>query len=201
MAVYVFVHDQHADWELGYLLPELRSPSPAPRVEKSTKTVVTFGLTSASVVSMGGLRITPDVALHQVEADQVEAVVLPGGTFWATLEPAGLDELVRATRERRALLAGICAATGYLARLGILDAVAHTSNGRAFLAQYAPHYGGAAHYRDALAASDDGVITASGLGAVDFTYEILRHLGVYPPAVADVWLRAFKHGEDPFRSS
>src|SRR5688572_28475270 len=128
MSVFVFVHDDHADWELGYLLPELRSPAVSPQIEKQPRRVATFGIDGAPIVSMGGLRITPDLSLSAVVADEVEALVLPGGTFWRSFRDERLDALVLAARRRRALVAGICGATGYLARLGLLDSVAHTSN-------------------------------------------------------------------------
>jgi len=32
---------------------------------------------------------------------------------------------------------------------------------------------------------------------VDFTYQMLLALEVYPPEVCEVWYRAFRHGEDP----
>ncbi|MBI4862201.1 MAG: hypothetical protein HY815_18375 [Candidatus Riflebacteria bacterium] len=89
----------------------------------------------------------------------------------------------------------ICAATGYLARLGLLDHVAHTSDSLAFLNERAPGYAGEALYRDQLAVRDSGVVTASGLGAVEFTFEILSALDLGTPSERDAWFRAFKHGE------
>ena len=53
-------------------------------------------------------------------------------------------------------------------------------------------------YRAELAVSHRNFVTASGLGAVDFTDKLLRALEVYPPEVCDIWYRAFKYGEDPF---
>jgi hypothetical protein len=48
-----------------------------------------------------------------------------------------------------------------------------------------------------LAVADDGLVTASGLGAIELTRSLLTALAVYPPAIADAWYRAFEHGEDP----
>jgi putative intracellular protease/amidase len=198
MAVLVFLHDTYADWELGYILSELVSPAALPGITKKRREVVTFGLSDAAVTSMGTLRVTPSTTIDRVDPDRAEALILPGGLFWSELADERLDALVGRLARRGAPVAAICAATGYLARLGLLDAVRHTSNSVSFLKERAPDYRGDDHYVAQPAVRDGGLVTASGLGAVEFTVEILRALDVYPPEVCDVWYRAFKHGEDPF---
>jgi putative intracellular protease/amidase len=198
MPVYAFLHDDYSDWELGYLLPELRTPPASPQIPKRPREVVTTSVAGRPVRSSGGLRVAADVAIEEIAAADVDALVLPGGTFWRDFDNPDLDALVSSIRARDKGLGAICAATAYLARLGVLDGAAHTSNSCAFLRERAPSYGGAAHYRRQLAVRDGNLVTASGLGAVDFAYELLLLLEVYPPRVADVWLRAFRYGEDPF---
>ncbi len=201
MTVYAFLHEGYSDWELGYILPELRTPPPAPTIEKTLKQVTSFGLTTNSVLSMGGLRVTPDVTLADVDLENLEALILPGGTFWNGFEDASLDALVAEVSKANRVIGAICAATGYLAGLGLLDDVDHTSNACAFLKQRAPNYQGQSRYKEELAVDGGNLVTASGLGAVDFAHKLLLKLKVYPPAFADVWLRAFKYGEDPFSKS
>jgi hypothetical protein len=54
-AVYLLVFDDFADWEPAYALAELR---------RSGKRIIrTVGFTQATVIPMGGLRITPDLEL------------------------------------------------------------------------------------------------------------------------------------------
>lgn len=198
MAVHVFLHEGYADWELGHLLYELRSHSNVPEVVKRPREVRTFGMTAAPLRSCGGLLVTPDTSIETISADGTEALVLPGGLFWRDAELPALDRLVRDVRAAGGLVAGICAASGYLAQLGLLDDVAHTSNSLAFLRERAPGYVGAERYLDDDAVADGGIVTASGLCAVDFTAAVLRELDVYDPEVLEVWWRAFKLGEDPF---
>jgi putative intracellular protease/amidase len=198
MVVHVFLNDDYSDWELGYVLPELRSPAPSSSLEKKNQSVSTFSLDGRPVRSMGGLRVTPDHGLSEVDPTTIDALILPGGLFWQSLESRPLSDLVLGLLERRVFVAAICAATAFLARLGVLNEMEHTSNGPSFLKERAPRYVGQAHYRDALAVRDGSLITASGLGAVDFTREILDALEVYPPRVTEVWYRAFKYGEDPY---
>ena len=44
MSVYVFLNNDYADWELGYLLPELVMAPDSPKYQKNRKSITTFGL-------------------------------------------------------------------------------------------------------------------------------------------------------------
>jgi putative intracellular protease/amidase len=188
MAIYVFLHDTYADWEVGYLLPELA---------RNQKDVVTFGLSSGPLRSLGGLRVIPDIAFASINRASVDALILPGGMHWRTFADEGLASFVKEVISRGKPIAAICGATGFLAQIGVLDRVRHTSNSLEFLKEKAPSYDGASLYQKELAVSDRGVITASGLGSVDFTYELLKVLGVYTSKGCETWFRAFKFGEEP----
>jgi hypothetical protein len=76
----------------------------------------------------------------------------------------------------------------------LLDARGHTSNAREYLA-YQPGYGGAAHYREAKAVSDRGVITASATAPIDFAREIFVALDIYDKPVLDAWYALHSTGE------
>lgn len=76
-------------------------------------------------------------------------------------------------------IAGICAATVALARAGLFRGRRHTSNGRDFLQHYAPGYESPDTYVDQLAVADGGIISASGLGAVEFAAEIFTVLRAF----------------------
>ena len=47
---------------------------------------------------------------------------------------------------------------------------------------------------EATAVRDRGLITASGLGAVEFAREIFAELGVFPEGELELWYRLFKYG-------
>jgi len=199
MAVYVFLNDDYSDWELGYILPSLISEAVDSRIKKRNYEVISFSLQLPSIRSQGSLKITPDSTIKNIDVENIEALILPGGTFWSTLSAPILDELVLKVVGRKKILAAICAATGYLAKLKLLDSIAHTSNSLEFLKNQTTEYLGEANYKNELAVSHNGIITASGLGAVDFTDKILRELEVFEPRISDAWLKAYKYGLDPFR--
>jgi putative intracellular protease/amidase len=190
--VYVLVFDGFADWEPAYALAELR--------RWGKLDVVSVGFTVDEVTSMGGLRVRPDRVLADVRAEDVRVLILPGGDMWERAEAyphAQLEALVRELLDTRRPVAAVCGATVAMARAGLLDDRRHTSNMPGYLEQMVPAYRGSAYYDSALAVNDRGVITASGLGPVDFARAVFAELGVFSAADEALWYEMFKHGKLP----
>jgi putative intracellular protease/amidase len=188
--VLVYLHEGYADWEIGFILPELVKAG--------------YGVTSVStdglvVKSMGGLSVQPDQRLSSVGIiESFKLVILPGGDSWN--DPKNHQEILALLPEwhrKGLLIAGICGAVIGLARTGLLDTVKHTSNYLPLTQQLAPNYTGSTLHSDRLAESDQGLITASGVGAMEFSYEILKALQVYDEAHAAEWLNFYKHAIPP----
>ncbi|MBW8356021.1 MULTISPECIES: type 1 glutamine amidotransferase family protein [Pseudomonas] len=161
--------DNFADWETalinatgrGYYGFDCRYASPK----------------GAIVTSMGGLRVTPDLALEDIRLDEVDLLMVCGGSVWQSDKAPDIGDLLRAAQARHLVIAGICDGTRELARAGVLDAVKHTSNSAANL--LAVGYAGAAHYQDVPhAVADQRVITAPGSAPVSFMAQILSTLGI-----------------------
>jgi putative intracellular protease/amidase len=187
---HVLLFDGYADWEIGYVLAELRRIGNVP--------VATVGFTDAPVLSMGGLRVFPDTTLAAVVPDDVRLFILPGGTLWEQAYPAETLHALLQTLDRQAVpLAAICAATAVFAKAGILNGKKHTSNSLKYLREHVPDYQGDKDYVDELAVTDGHVTTASGLGSVEFARNILGALEIVMPPLRDLWYRAFKHGDYP----
>jgi putative intracellular protease/amidase len=187
--VYLLVFDGYADWEPAYALAELR--------RSGGLEVATVGFTSEPVRSMGGVRVVPDLALAELDPAQVRLLILPGGNQWEGDYPREpLESLLHRLERDGVPVAAICGATLAAARAGLLDSRAHTSNEPAYL-QGVSSYRGSPRYVDALAVRDNGVITASGLGPVEFAREIFEALGVFSPEDRRLWYHIFKHGRFP----
>ena len=90
-----------------------------------------------------------------------------------------------------------CGATLEVARAGLTRDLRHTSNGKDYLKTMVPDYEDEDCYVDELAVTDKRVITASGLGSVEFGREIIKQLGIYGEADAQAWYEMFKHGVMP----
>ncbi|HEU4588214.1 MAG TPA: type 1 glutamine amidotransferase family protein [Gemmatimonadales bacterium] len=187
--VHVLVLDGFADWEPALALCELR--------QQGGYEIVAAGLTGAPVKSRGGLRVTPDIPLAELDPARSELVILPGGDSWETGTPAPVAALLPRLVEAGVPVAAICAATVALARTGLLAGRRHTSNGREYLAGMAGDYPGREGYVDELAVTDGRLITASGAAPVEFAREILQLLGIYGSDELPIWFRLFKYGELP----
>jgi putative intracellular protease/amidase len=184
--VHLAVYDTYADWETGYATAHLARAGHAIR---------TVGPTTGPVVSIGGLRVLPDLALADLRPQDSALLILPGADRW----DEG-DDLAPFARTARAFLdagtpvAAICGATAGLAREGLLDGRDHTSAVSFYLA--ATGYAGGPRYVEADAVTDTDLITAGPTEPVAFAREILRLLGVYEGEVLDAWYRLF-HDSDP----
>jgi len=187
-AVHVVVFDGFADWEPAHALAELR--------RWGKRVVRTVGFTSAPVVSMGGLRVSPDISLDAVAVTDVELLLLPGGDMWeqAHYPRERLDALLEGLVAAEIPVAAICAGTLALARAGVLDARRHTSNGTDYLSAHVRDYAGASYYVDRPAVRDRHVITASGLAPVDFAREVFAELRIFNATDEELWYTMFKEG-------
>jgi len=186
MKLYLYVLDTLADWEIGYLTAELRSRRFFADMNLVVP-IVKVGASLDEITTMGGMTIRPDLALDQLELEDDDLLLLPGADTW--FEPANRGILLVA-KERIALdlpVAAICGATFGLASVGALDAKRHTSNDPGYLKAVAKDYAGQALYLDLPAVSDRKLVTASGLSALDFTYEVVKVLGVFRPETLEAW--------------
>lgn len=190
--VHVAVYDTLADWEVGYATAHLRNPDW--QVSPGAYSVRTVGASDALVTTMGGLRVTPDLTLADLDPAASAMLILPGNNLWATDEFAPFVAAARAFLEAGTPVAAICGATGALAMAGLLDDRQHTSNAREFLA--ATGYAGGALYRDDPAVTDGPLITGSGVYPVEFARAIFEKLGVYSEATLESWFKLYRY-QDP----
>lgn len=165
---YLLIQNGYADWEPASAVAELR--------RTFGFAVKTVGLTTEPVVSMGGLRVTPDLPLTEFAAESAAILILPGGDSWTQGKVPEVSGAVRSMMAANRPVAAICAATLALAHAGLLDDRLHTSNGREFIGQFVKTYRGAEFYRPSPAVRDRRVITANGLAPFAFAAEIFREL-------------------------
>lgn len=189
-AVYLLVVNGFADWEPAHAVAELR--------RYGRYRVETVGLTRDPVESMGGIHVVPTKTLAEVDPADVAVFILPGGDRWeaAPVEPE-LEELLRRLDASRIPIAAICAATVAIARIGLVGDRRHTSNGLEYLRAKVPGYAAAANYVDLPAVRDRGLITASGLGDVEFARELFEELNVLSPKDREMWAAIFRSGRLP----
>ena len=147
------------------------------------------------VTSSGGMLVTPQLALEDISLDELDLLMVCGGSSWQSGKAPDLTALLRAAQAKNIVLAGICDGTRVLAQAGVLDNVRHTSNSAANLLETG--YAGAALYQDVpWAVADQRIITAPGTAPVSFTAEVLRALGIADDNLAgDLAMHGAEHGQ------
>ena len=189
-AIYLLVVEGFADWEPAHAVAELRRHG-GYRVE-------TVGLDRNPVISMGGLRVTPSRTIDELDINDVAAFILPGGDRWENMSmEAELELALKQLDARNIPIAAICAATVAISRVGLLRGRRHTSNGLNYLQLHVPDYNEAQNYVAAPAVRDRGLITASGLGDIEFARELFEELNVLSAGDRELWARMFRTAQLP----
>jgi putative intracellular protease/amidase len=186
---YLFIFDGLADWEPAHALCQINRSG---RFE-----VVTAGFSRKPISSMGGLKLTPDVTLDDVNSAEAAIFILPGGDMWEQALDDRVAALLRRLQTENVPIAAICAATLEIARAGLTHGVRHTSNSKEYLKAKVPDYQDDKFYVDELAVSDNNIITASGLGNLEFARAVITQLGIHSPSDTELWFDMFKHGVLP----
>jgi putative intracellular protease/amidase len=129
------------------------------------------------VTSTGGMQVTPQMALEDIDVDGLDALVVCGGEAWQKPSAPDLTTLLNAALAKGKVIGAICDGTVAAARTGLLDTLAHTSNGAGYLD--ATGYKGKRHYRDVPhAVVDRRVVTAAATAPASFMAAIMREVGL-----------------------
>ncbi|WP_406656367.1 type 1 glutamine amidotransferase family protein [Methanolobus sp. ZRKC2] len=187
---YLYVLDTMADWEPGFLIAELNTGR-AFKKDTEKYTVKTVSITKEPVITMGGVKIIPDLSIDELTTDNADLLILPGGDTWLEDIHDPLIEKVKEFLNADILVAAICGATIGLARAGLLNNRLHTSNDLEFLKSVCPAYTGEEFYRLEDAALGDKLITASGIAPVEFARKVLKELDVFSPETLEAWYKLY----------
>ncbi len=184
--IFVFLFDGFSDWEIAYLSPEIK--------KSSVFDLIYFSKDGKPVQSMGGLQVLPQMALAEIQVDDIEMLILPGGMPWEKGENTEINPLVKTLFTKGTTIAAICAATTYLARHGFLNQLKHTSNNLDYLKMVAPEYCGDDNHIDSLAVTDKNIITAKGVAPIEFAREVFTAINLYNDTDTKKWFQLFKNG-------
>ncbi|QQQ77705.1 DJ-1/PfpI family protein [Saccharothrix sp. 6-C] len=190
--VHLALYDTLADWEFGYATAQINLPQfqKAPGRYR----VRTVGATLDPVTSIGGLRITPDLALADVDPADSAMLILPGADTWESGGNAAFGAAARRWLDAGVPVAAICGATVGLAAEGLLNDRPHGGNTVRQLTAV-PGYTGAPLFSGERAVRADGVITAGAASALEFAREIFVELDLYEPAVLEAWYGLYRTGD------
>jgi len=187
--IHVALYDSLADWEVGHLLAELRTG----RFTGTPFEVVTVAETTDPIITMGGVRMLPDITLTELDPAVSALLILPGGELYDAGGGEAFAEAARRFLDAGVPVAAICGATAGLARAGLLDDRRHTSAAAEYLASTG--YAGGEHYVDARAAIGGDVITAGPQSPVQFAAATLRRLGLASDETLAAYEAVFADGD------
>jgi putative intracellular protease/amidase len=128
-----------------------------------------------TVSSMAGFQVVPHLAMEEVNPDDYEALIIPGGQHVIELKDEKLLDLVREFDRRGKILAAICAGPVLLARAGVLA-------GKRFSTSVETNHDGVFEWdnrTDFDVTADGRIITAKGQAYVEFAMEVIRKLGLF----------------------
>jgi putative intracellular protease/amidase len=160
--------------------------------------VESVGLTRNPVQSMGGIQVLPSKIIAEIDPADVAVLILPGGDRWESVPvETEIAQLLERLYAQQIPIAAICGATTVIAKVGLLHGRRHTSNGLDYLRVHVPDYSESANYVDAPAVRDRGLITASGLGDVEFARELFEELDVFTAEDRALWAQIFRSARLP----
>jgi putative intracellular protease/amidase len=169
--VAVILTNGFADWEYGFLAGaggafyglEVRFFAPE----------------GGELVSIGGLTVKVSSSINDLAEWGPKTVVVIGGNIWETEIAPNISNVLNTHYESGGVVAGICGGTLALARAGLLDKTAHTSNELKYLTEHADSYSGADFFCESSSAvSGERIITAPGTAPVSFTAAIFESVGL-----------------------
>lgn len=194
ITVYMYVLDTLADWEVGYVTAELHSGRFFKK-EGEQISLKTVGCSKEPIHTMGGIKIVPDCLIEDMNVRASDILLLPGADTWNDPKHGAILEKAEALLATGITVCAICGATAALANLGLLDKRSHTSNGPGFLDMVSPGYKGQEFYRDEPSVVDNNLITAAGTGALLWTKQIIKRLGVFREDTLEAWYAYFSTGQ------
>lgn len=162
--VYLFLAD-------GFEIIEALAP--VDMLRRAKLSVKTVGVTGKLVTSSCGVAVEADIEASDFSYDNVEAIILPGGSDGViNLEKDGfVQSVIDRAMDENALICAICAAPSILGNKGLLKNIKATS-----YPSYMKYLDGA-ELSDEFVIRDGRFITARGAGvSVEFGLEIVKAL-------------------------
>jgi putative intracellular protease/amidase len=187
--VHLGVYDTLTDSEVGHLLVELHTG----RYTGTSFDVVAVAEANKPITTMGGVRISPDMLLDDLDPTSSDLLILPGAEIWDTGGGGSFAAAAARFLEVGVPVAAICGATAGLARARLLDGRNHTSSAREYLA--ATGYAGGDHYIDERAVVDGDLITAGPQSPVQFARATMARLGLASARTLEAYEALFDRGD------
>ncbi|WP_434296269.1 DJ-1/PfpI family protein [Clostridium sporogenes] len=192
--IYLYILESMAEWEVGYILQAISMES---MLKKQNREFVikTVSTSKNPIKTIGGLTITSDYLLDEMDENNMVALLLPGAESWNSEENNQILEKALSYIDRGILVGAICGATLALADLKVLDKFKHTSNSLDYLTLFSKQYSGKELYVNSPAVVDCNLITASSAGGLLWAKHIIQYLNVFPYEIIESWYNYYSTGD------
>ena len=191
MKAFLYILNTLSDWEIGYIIAELNSGRFFNKTKKRVE-LIKIADTIQPIKTMGGIEITPNERINDIEFNENDILILPGADTWFQDANKKVIELIPELLKKKIVVAAICGATLALAKTGILNTRKHTSNDKEFLKMSYPEYSGEHLYLNQPVVTDGNLITATGLAPLEFSYEVFKKIDVMQPETLEAWYQLNK---------
>lgn len=195
--IYIYILDTLADWELGYITAELNSRRFFKEAAPLLK-IVTVSHSKQPISTMGGIKITPDCLVEDIELSEGNVLLLPGADTWHNSRHNNVLNIAKKLLSAGGTIGAICGATVAIANVGLLDETSHTSNGPEFLNMFCHSYQGQKFYLDQPSVSSNNLITTGSTGALMWTKQIIENLDVFEHNTLEAWYNYFQTGDSNY---
>ncbi|MCM1991391.1 DJ-1/PfpI family protein [Oceanirhabdus seepicola] len=195
--IYLYILESMAEWEVGYILQAISMES---MLKKQNREFVikTVSTSKNPIQTIGGLTITPDCLLDEIDEHNIVALLLPGAESWNSEENNQILEKALSYIDKGILVGAICGATLALANLKVLDKFKHTSNSLDYLTLFSKQYSGKELYVNSPAVVDCNLITASSAGGLLWAKHIIQYLNVFPCEIIESWYNYYSTGDPKY---
>ncbi|KEI91109.1 DJ-1/PfpI family protein [Clostridium botulinum] len=195
--IYLYILESMAEWEVGYILQAISMESMLKRQNREF-VIKTVSTSKNPIKTIGGLTITSDCLLDEMDEDNMVALLLPGAESWNSEENNQILEKALSYIDRGILVGAICGATLALADLKVLDKFKHTSNSLDYLTLFSKQYSGKELYVNSTAVIDCNLITASSAGGLLWAKHIIQYLNVFPCETIESWYNYYSTGDSKY---
>lgn len=165
MNTYILVYDDFAQFEV--ILVAL--------LMKSVGDVKTVGIKKELVTSHEGFKIMPDFTLDEIDYNDINLLVIPGGNPEILINNNKLYELIRSVNDKKSIIAAICTGPLHLHLAGILTDKEFTAS----LNELEMEYCVECKIEDEDLIIEDNIITAKSNAYVDFAIEVGKLMDIY----------------------
>jgi 4-methyl-5(b-hydroxyethyl)-thiazole monophosphate biosynthesis len=171
MKAYVLIYDGFALFEsviLGYLLNTKKHQ------------IVTVSTDKRVITSVEGFHLAADALLNEIELDEVDLFVVPGGDSYTMLGNPDLIRLLQTLDRKNMLIGSICHGPALLAEAGLLRGRRFVTNATEQEPEYHLFHQGTNTGRDVE--EDRNIITAKGNAYVEFAFAVCDRIGLFATA-------------------